>query len=293
MGVPAASASSPLDDRGSQSMLSGFDALGTFQPDAVAPAPDELAMAILLRFQTAPKYRLLNSMYFVFRLLDNVLLVTVVVLTIMNHRLTVPTFAQRAVFAAVGLELFYDVMLYTTKYWFLERLSLYVGLGLYVMYFVILMIISAPLYVWWVVGVRFITFVIEEGLDIAIDIEMHNDMIFICDKTVQDADDLRYTDIRRALLDFPHLPTSDFYAGSGSAWLPQSAFADETYSREPFSPWCFRWLYIIPLIACAPFAACLAVFVGIPLGLSVLVDRLWHFRRRVKGTSFWHEMTHF
>jgi len=59
------------------------------------PAADELAQSIILRLQTSPKYRLLNSLFLSFRLTDNVMLLTIIVLTVLHHgHLTYPDRGQ-------------------------------------------------------------------------------------------------------------------------------------------------------------------------------------------------------
>mmetsp|Transcript_19958 Transcript_19958/g.40593 ORF Transcript_19958/g.40593 Transcript_19958/m.40593 type:complete len:408 (-) Transcript_19958:364-1587(-) len=255
------------------------------------PSNDELAQNIILRFQTSPKYRLLNALFLSFRLTDNLMLLTVAVLTVMHHgHITVPDKSQIAVYSAIGVELFYDVLLLTSKFWFLERLSPYIGIGLYVMYCSIVAAIGSPLYIWVVLGIRFAAFVIEESVDIAIDIEMHNDLLLLCDEWPDNEEELAYTDVRRSLLDFPYWPTSGFLVGSGSAWLPQSAFADETYSRRPFRPGCYRCLYAIPVAIFLPMALVIGAFVSIPLLFFLLVDLLT--RRKLRNASLWAEMRH-
>ncbi len=88
-------------------------------------------------------YRVLNTLYFAFRTADSVLLLTIVVLTVTNctehhtWELVIPTYRQYMVFGAVGVELFGDVVRYTSKFWFLERLGVYVGIGLYALYFLL------------------------------------------------------------------------------------------------------------------------------------------------------------
>merc|ERR550532_2076361 len=109
-----------------------------------------------------------------------------------------PSQRQVAVYSAIGVELFYDVLLITSKFWFLERLCPYVGLGLYGMYFTIAAVIHCPFYIWVVLLIRLAAFVLEESVDIAIDLEMHNDMLLVCDHEPSAEDDFAYTDVRRS-----------------------------------------------------------------------------------------------
>merc|ERR1719464_2003997 len=70
----------------------------------------EFAQQVMLTFQTAPKYRILNTLYFAFRTADSVLLLTIVVLTLIHHleckgqqcddqwKIVVPDYGQLMVF---------------------------------------------------------------------------------------------------------------------------------------------------------------------------------------------------
>lgn len=247
------------------------------------PSADELAQNILLRLQASLKYRLLDSLFLSFRLTDNLMLLTMIVLTVLKHgKFTYPDRNQIAVYSAIGVELFYDVLLMTSKFWFLERRSPYVGLGdlkpdleystklvLYLMYFTIVYILKSPLYVWYVLLIRLAAFLSEESVDIAMDLEMHNDLIHICDNWPAAAEELPYMDVRRSLLDFPYWPRPEFFIGSGSAWLTKSAFNArafnaQTYRRRPFSRLCFWWLYGVPMMVYLP--------------LAVVIGVLWQYR---------------
>lgn len=255
------------------------------------PSADDLAQNIILRFQTSPKYRLLNALFLSFRLTDNLMLLTVAVLTVLNGKITLPDKAQIAVFSAIGVELFYDVLLMTSKFWFLERLSPYVGLGLYVMYFTICAVWNSPVYIWVVLCIRLAAFLVEESVDVAIDIEMHNDLLRLCNDWPAAGEELAYTDVRKSLLDFPYWPKPGFFKGSGSAWLPKSAFADETYSVERFPLASFRWLYVVPFAIFLPMALVIGTFVMVPMGIFLCA----HFcltRGRVRNASLWAEMRH-
>jgi len=152
--------------------------------------------------------------------------------------------------------------------------------------------IGSPGYIWAVLGIRFLAFAIEESVDVAIDIEMHNDLMLVCDNWPINEDELAYTDVRRSLLDFPFWPTSDFFVGSGSAWLPKSAFADETYSREVFRPCSFRWLYVVPVTIFLPLVCIIGVFVAVPLSIFLCIDRISRGRLQKSTTSLWAEMRH-
>jgi len=155
---------------------------------------------LLLNLLTTPKYRSLSAMYMAFRLMDNLSFLSIIVLSIINGALTQPTEANLALFSAIGLELFYNVILQTTKYWILERLSIYIGIVLYIIYgFVIALKNMNGEYtpedlqlVIGILGARFISFIFEEFVDIALDGALHNDLLILqkeADKTRQDKTD--------------------------------------------------------------------------------------------------------
>jgi hypothetical protein len=244
--------------------------------DSMAKAM-ELAQELMLQFQTCPKYRVLNTLYFAFRTADSVLLVTILVLTLIDHRdshawhLVVPSYKEYMVFGAAGLELFHDIMKLTSKFWFLERLSVYFGICLYALYFFICYhalgddMFKADSYVVWVLVIRLLAFVFEECLDIAIDCEMHNDWVLVCGHWSA-KDTFPYTDVRRSIDVSPAKLAEDFYIGSKSAWLPWSAFDLDSYKRDPIPAWRFRWLYFLPALLLLVPAAC----VGSMLAFCVL-----------------------
>jgi len=122
----------------------------------------------------------LSAMYLIFRLLDNIIFLAIIVLSIWNSKLTNPTPEQLSLFSAIGLEIFYDIMLQTNKYWFLHRLSIYIAIVLYGIYtYVIIINYSGEdlQLIARILGARFIAFFFEECVDIAIDGELHNDLL--------------------------------------------------------------------------------------------------------------------
>jgi hypothetical protein len=137
----------------------------------------ERAQEAILTLLTTPKYRVLNGLYFAFRMMDNTAFLAIIVLSIMHQTWAQLTPAQLALFGTIGLELFYDVMHETSKFWFLHRLSLYIGLVLYFVYFALCVNIGPPPEIFVVLTARFVVFVFEEWLDIAIDMEIHNDLL--------------------------------------------------------------------------------------------------------------------
>jgi len=144
---------------------------------------------VVLNILTTPKFRALSALYINFRLIDNLVLVLIIVLSIIHGTVTSPTPRDFALFSAIGLELFYDVMLTTNKYWVLQRLSFYIGIVLYAVYFGLVIwkmqnreydesaydsttIIS-------VLSIRLSAFVFEEAVDVAIDCSLHNELVHL------------------------------------------------------------------------------------------------------------------
>lgn len=148
---------------------------------------------MILSILTTPKYRAMSSMYLIFRLLDNLTFLLIIVLSLMKLEFKFPTLAELALFSAIGIEIFYDIMLYTHKYWILNRLSVYIGLVLYMAYAgIIFWKKNSGAYneeqlqlVVVVLSIRFVVFVLEELVDIAIDGELHNDLLKLHKKNVQ------------------------------------------------------------------------------------------------------------
>lgn len=163
--------------------------------DLEANAPEEDPSAsrtssaeqnLILNILTTPYFRALNCIYFTFRLLDNTALVIIFVLSVINHAFTTPDATDLSLYGVIGLELFYDVMLTVNKYWSLQRLSFNIGLLLYAMYFsVVLWKYSVvqqftafdATVVASVLGFRFVSFLLEEATDVAIDCCLHNAIV--------------------------------------------------------------------------------------------------------------------
>jgi len=120
--------------------------------------------------------------YFVFRLFDNSALVAIIVISLYNGILSSPTAADLALITAVGIESFYDIMINVNKYWVLHRLSFYIGIVLYVIYFSIVSYqfhhdeISSHQFnvIMGVLAFRLAAFLLEELTDIGIEFCIHN-----------------------------------------------------------------------------------------------------------------------
>lgn len=156
------------------------------EEDASASKTSSAEQNLILNILTTPYFRALNCIYFTFRLLDNTALVIIFVLSVINHAFTTPDTTDLSLYSVIGLELFYDVMLTVNKYWSLQRLSFNIGLLLYVLYFsVVLWKYSVvqqfsafdATVVASVLGFRFISFLLEEATDVAIDCCLHNAIV--------------------------------------------------------------------------------------------------------------------
>jgi len=153
--------------------------------DAVASSSSEQNM--MLNLLTTPKYRAMSALYIIFRMCDNSTFLLIIILSLMNliagnePQIIWPQGTDLALLLTIGLEVFYDVLLYTHQYWFLQRLSIHIGLTLFAIYGIIVTIKqyspSDFTLVFRVLIVRFVAFCFEELVDIAIDGELHNDLL--------------------------------------------------------------------------------------------------------------------
>jgi hypothetical protein len=147
---------------------------------------------LMLYLLTMPKYRVMRCIYLIFTLFDNSLFLFIVALNLCTALgLTKGTFPQlpngseKALFTLFIAEFFYDVMLYTHKFWTLQRLSLYIGLYFYLLYYGLLAVghiynlyDKEQLYLMLLlVSVRLMAFICEEFCDVMIDLELHNDIL--------------------------------------------------------------------------------------------------------------------
>jgi hypothetical protein len=144
---------------------------------------------LILRILTTPKFRLYQTMYVVFRILDNTALLAIIVLSIMNGTLEEAYQGwggQIVLVCAVGIEIFYDVMLNTNKFWALQRLSFWIGVLLFMVYFVVVLTMKHTgkydnpevyMLVLGILSFRFAAYLLEEAVDVAIDYCIHNTLV--------------------------------------------------------------------------------------------------------------------
>jgi hypothetical protein len=143
--------------------------------------------ALILNILTTPKFRVYQMMYILFYLLDNTALAVIVVLSIITGTFDMAFYIgvgrEIALVSAVGVEIFYDIMLNANKYWALQRVSFYIGLLLFAVYFTVVGVkklrgdYDDDHDYWVIMGVlifRLGAFLLEEFVDIGIDCCMHN-----------------------------------------------------------------------------------------------------------------------
>jgi len=125
---------------------------------------------------TTSKYRAIFGLYFPLRFIDYAVLIyfSYALLTTEYHMNKIP------LYTIVALEIVYDVMESVTKLWPMERTKFFVAVTFYGLYFSQFIYIFLPFEsyrLYWILLIgRFVAFVLELGLDIALDTEIHNDI---------------------------------------------------------------------------------------------------------------------
>jgi len=135
------------------------------------------AIDCLNNLVTTAKYRAIYALYCLFRVIDYAVLIYFIYLLV-----TAGVKMERIVlYIVVALEIFYDVMESLTKLWPMERVKLFIAVAFYGLYFWQFLSLFRPIedYTqnWYLLTIRFIAFLLELGLDIALDTEIHNDII--------------------------------------------------------------------------------------------------------------------
>lgn len=130
----------------------------------------------LLELVTTTKYRVLQLLYVIFRLTDNVLLLCLLIASITKQILTDVDKSNIAIFVVIGIELFYNVINFTTKIWILNRMSLLIVLLLYILYFLVFYLQNFSSTLFYMLSIRFLSFLLETYVDFALDYEIHNDL---------------------------------------------------------------------------------------------------------------------
>lgn len=283
---------------------------------------------LILSLLTTAKFRIMGFLYSGYHLLDNTLFLLIIILSALNNGFTLPTHHEMALFGAIGLEGFYDVMLYTHRYWVLQRLSIYIGAVLYFAYFLIVGLMSAygitsetqhEMIVWCVLGTRFGAFILEELVDIAIDLELHNDLVKLNRERLQrlvperlNPDDnadggndiemiienpaprgwTKYLDVSNSVL----MPNEVEYLGSFFAWGQKSVFNRNVWKRDPFMPVSTILLCFLPTIpAVLVFIPILILCMTAGIVILILFNFLAIFTcnfKNVWSRAYWNELLH-
>jgi hypothetical protein len=170
---------------------------------------------LILSILATTEFRCYQATYTLFRILDNTALLAIIVLSIMSGTLREAYegwTSQIVLVCAVGIEIFYDVMLNTNKYWCLQRLSIYIGLFLFAVYFAVVASMRHSHYyqlnqdgvklVFVILCLRLLTFLLEEFVDYGIDCALHNALTDIFGNNKREMS----------------IPTSTVYEGSFFAW---------------------------------------------------------------------------
>eukprot|EP01084_Bolivina_argentea_P278247 475268_1 len=141
---------------------------------------------LILAMLTTRKYRLLTSFYLLWRVLDYGMLVALVAALFFTgdtKKFDSIIWNNIFIFLVVGLEIFYDVLEFIVKIWLLNRVSIYIGFALYILYGAAFSYpnfsgntknIWDPLVI-WLLSLRFAAFIFEEVIDFCIDLELESD----------------------------------------------------------------------------------------------------------------------
>jgi len=230
---------------------------------------------LLLDLLTTSKYRVMQLLYLIFRITDNVMFLSLIISGvyryILGHGIDQTQQEQEKavvlVFSVVGVEVFYDVMSWTTKIWIVNRLGFYIGIMLYCCYAIAFAFVpNVDAVVWMLLGIRFGAYLLESFVDYAMDLEMHNDLVKMRDGEPQGGcrwcqlcitcDSCKCLRVEKGTFlhnkDYAGIPS--LYVGSICSWTARSAFSTPTSDlpNEPFTQWRFLlWglacLLLVPL----------------------------------------------
>jgi len=137
------------------------------------------AIGCLNNLLTMPKYRALFGLYSLFKITDYLIFIVFLFTTVevVFGDLAAASYKLIILLAVIGIELFYDVMGTLTKLWFIERLKFFIAIALYIVYTILFVANEVSLWKWILLAIRFGAFILELILDIAIDMEIHNDIM--------------------------------------------------------------------------------------------------------------------
>jgi hypothetical protein len=286
---------------------------------------ESLMRELILHMVTSPKYRLLNSMYIVFSSIDHFIFISIVVTTIVGFAsveaddISSATFYSIPLTGFIMLEIFFGILLNTTHFWILRRVSVYIVCLFYLMYYGAIAILGKKAgsssnhinFLYMLLAIRFVAFVLETFVDVSIDLSIHNDIILInkpLDATKQKKygwGSLRnYLDVRHCMTVFDRVPSNKCYVGSLCSWLPISiqytteGFLKEhiTNSQTTFGFWTTYAGCAIQIVVSLFFATMLGIIVFIAVMAVVFVGLTTDimFGRKHKGgfTNFVREIVY-
>jgi len=211
---------------------------------------------------TTLKYRSILGLYLHLRLMDYaVLLYFAYVLFTSGFEIQ-----KLGLYLLIALEISYDVMDSLTKFWTVERVKLFIALGFYVLYFAqFFYLFPFYEYVWnWglLLG-RFVAWALEVALDIALDAEIHDDIIQV--------------PAAKEWFSVPPTPELDklnlHYLGSCSSLLFTPVVNSPT-NRNPKNYRCIflvvviilAWFLVLPLCLLAMIGAVICYLLGVCFG---------------------------
>ena len=190
---------------------------------------------VFLHLLTTAKYRILNAFYLLFQMTDRIALVSLFLNLFMAevnleqdypHKELQNTVLQyKWGFLVLAYELFYDVMEYNVKIWILNRISIYVGILLFIAYFAVFVYYHFFKYPIVVIlfGVRVVSFIVEQAVDYCMDVEMALDLqsewmtemkgIYVWDSALA-------SELHRKL----NIPRELKYVGSTCSWTWTNVF---------------------------------------------------------------------
>eukprot|EP00484_Ammonia_sp_Unknown_P012258 CAMPEP_0197079060 /NCGR_PEP_ID=MMETSP1384-20130603/213433_1 /TAXON_ID=29189 /ORGANISM="Ammonia sp." /LENGTH=391 /DNA_ID=CAMNT_0042517931 /DNA_START=356 /DNA_END=1531 /DNA_ORIENTATION=- len=256
-----------------------FDSKKTKTDRLYAEATQEL-MTLLLGMLTTRKYRLLSSFYLLWHILDMGVLFALVSTLFFDgtpHRFVDVITDNILIFLVVALEIFYDVLEFLVKIWFINRVSLYIAFALYILYFLVLFPKwyqgeLGSVLVFTLFWIRFAAFICGTFIDYCIDLELEWDLLDTkmhaldvpcCIKTTRE-EKIGILHIKKDnKIEIPQHKDLKF-VGSVCAWTTRNAFKCKVTPKE--HPW-LGYQCIFHLM----FAITYCIF-GIPL---LIIISIW------------------
>eukprot|EP01084_Bolivina_argentea_P255239 429237_1 len=274
-------------------------------------ASDHL-VKVMISILTTRKYRLLQSFYTLSRVLDYVMLASLILLLLLDN--DYDNFSHIIekywlIFMVIGLEIFYDVLEFIVKIWILNRLSIYIGVVLYILYFFALFVYEkyTSTTVTVLFGLRFLAFVLEEATDYCIDLELEYDLnvgkgihkldVPKCIKKCVG----RFIDIKQRKERLAMLHVTDYdielggtdwkFKGTRCVWTTDNVFDCDVCRKQDINPRCYRWFFdILFIITYGPIALPLYIVMGFVVSIILCVRCCCRCCNKCDGSSIWDEI---